>query len=66
VNAYLADQLHRDDLAVGQRGQRSATAEAYEVQGLQFVVHKAKYLKQKFLRGHKGSQKLTELHPLIY
>src|SRR5262249_39215612 len=49
-----ADEFDGDDLAVGERGLGAALAEAAEVQGLQFVVHEAKYLKQEFLRGHGG------------
>lgn len=49
-----ADACAGQDLAVGQGGLRPALAQPPEVQGLQFVVHEAKYLKQELLRGHGG------------
>src|SRR5438045_9614236 len=61
----LADQLHGDDLTISQRGRWPTLAEAAEVQGLQFVVHEAEYLKQEFLRGHGGFSFSTEWYPLM-
>src|SRR5262249_27893230 len=50
----LADQLDRDDLAVGQRRLGAAAAEPGQGGGFQFVVHDAKYVEQELLRGHGG------------
>jgi hypothetical protein len=61
----LAEQFDGDDLAVGQHRGGPAAAQAAEVQGLQFISHEAKYLKQEFLRGHGGSSKSTEWHQLM-